>query len=92
MEFVGVFWNVAKDLFRPARKHADYVLKLEENLKSLKRKRDQLENIRKDVQARIEDAESTGEMQRTNEVNGWLQQVQDLQQVSSTDKCSPSNY
>ena len=71
MELAGIIWDAAKSLFRPAKVRADYVLKLEENRTALRGKWDRLENIRKDVQRRIEDAESMGEMLKTNEVNGW---------------------
>ncbi|MED6132855.1 hypothetical protein PIB30_022768 [Stylosanthes scabra] len=45
----------------------------------LERKLDYVDDIYKDVEARIEEAESAGDMQRTNEVKRWLKDVQELQ-------------
>ena len=80
----GICWEATTRLFSCAKVRADYVLKLEENVTSLREKWDRLENIRRDVQRRIEDAESMGDMLRTNEVNGWLQEVQNLHKVISS--------
>ncbi|XP_061367670.1 disease resistance protein RPS5-like [Gastrolobium bilobum] len=81
MEVVGVLWEVASCLFSCGNVHAAYVYKLEKNLESLQRKWVNLQSIRKDLHRRIDDAEETGEMKRTEEVNGWLEKVQNLQKV-----------
>ncbi|KAK7362919.1 hypothetical protein VNO77_05044 [Canavalia gladiata] len=82
MELAGVIWEAATCLFSCSKVHAAYVCKLEENLKSLQEKCDHLQNFSSDVQTRINEAEATGEMQRTSEVKDWLQQVQNLQKTS----------
>ncbi|KAK7362943.1 hypothetical protein VNO77_05068 [Canavalia gladiata] len=79
MELAGVIWEAATCLFSCSKVHAAYVCKLEENLKSLQEKCDHLQNFSSDVQTRINEAEATGEMQRTSEVKDWLQQVENLQ-------------
>ncbi|XP_061367667.1 probable disease resistance protein At5g63020 [Gastrolobium bilobum] len=81
MEVVGVLWEVATCLFSSGKVHASYVYKLEKNLASLQEKWVDLQNIRKDLHRRIDDAEETGEMKRTEEVNGWLEKVQKLEEV-----------
>ncbi|XP_027348369.1 probable disease resistance protein At5g63020 [Abrus precatorius] len=80
MELLGIIWDAATRLFSCTKTQAAYVYKLEENVDSLKRKWDQLQNMEKDVQIRIQSAENTREKRRTNEVNGWLQEVLNLQQ------------
>ena len=91
MELAGVCWDAAKVLFGCAKGQATYVFKLEENLDSLKVKWDELESIHRDMQSRIENAERMGERQRTNQVNLWLQRVQNLQRVTSIDLSLPCN-
>ncbi|XP_061367691.1 disease resistance protein SUMM2-like [Gastrolobium bilobum] len=80
-DVAGVLWQVATCLFSCGKVHAAYVYKLEKNLASLQKKWDYLLNISTDRRRRIDEAEGTGEMQRTDEVNGWLQEVQNLQKV-----------
>ncbi|KAK7362941.1 hypothetical protein VNO77_05066 [Canavalia gladiata] len=82
MDWAGVVEVICKAttcLFSCSKVHAAYVCKLEENLKSLQEKCDHLQNISSDVQTKINEAEATGEMQRTSEVKDWVQQVQNLQ-------------
>jgi len=81
MEALGVIWEVAKSLFSCTNAQAAYVYKLQENLESLKEKWGDLQNKEKDVQTEIDRAESTGVMKRTNEVIGWLQEFEKLQEV-----------
>ncbi|XP_027345070.1 probable disease resistance protein At1g61300 [Abrus precatorius] len=80
MELVGMLWDAATCLFRCGKVHAAYVYKLEENLTSLQMKFDALQNLSRDVQIRIDEAEATSERLRTNEVNGWLQRIHHLQE------------
>ncbi|KAK7362937.1 hypothetical protein VNO77_05062 [Canavalia gladiata] len=79
MELAGVIWEAVTCLFSCCKVHSAYVYKLEKNLSSLKEKCDLLQNLRSDLLTRINEAEATGEMQRTGEVKDWLQQVQNLQ-------------
>ncbi|KAJ1391690.1 P-loop containing nucleoside triphosphate hydrolase [Sesbania bispinosa] len=81
MELAGVVWDAATRLFSCGKVHAGYVYKLEENLESLQRKWVHLTNLCMDVRRRIDDAEGMGEMQRADEVKGWLQEIQNLQKV-----------
>jgi len=81
MEALGVIWEVVKSLFSCTNAQAAYVYKLQENLDSLNKKWDDLQNKEKDVQTEIATAESTGVKERTNEANGWLQEFQKLQEV-----------
>ncbi|KAK7362899.1 hypothetical protein VNO77_05024 [Canavalia gladiata] len=87
MELAGVIWEAATCLFSCSKVHAAYVCKLEENLKSLQEKCDHLQNFSSDVQTKINEAEATGEMQRTSQVKDWLQQVQNLQKKPNS-RCS----
>ncbi|KAJ1379235.1 P-loop containing nucleoside triphosphate hydrolase [Sesbania bispinosa] len=81
MELAGVVWDAATRLFSCGKVHAGYVYKLEENLESLQRKWVHLTNLSMDVRRRIDDAEGMGEMQRADEVKGWLQDIQNFQKV-----------
>ncbi|KAK7319623.1 hypothetical protein RJT34_04346 [Clitoria ternatea] len=81
MELAGIIWDAATCLFGCGKAHAAYVCKLEENLSSLQRKWGDLHNMSIDLHRRINEAEDSGEMRRTNEVSGWLQHVQNLQEV-----------
>jgi uncharacterized protein YlxW (UPF0749 family) len=81
MEALGVIWEVAKGLFSCTNAQAAYVYKLQENLDSLNQKWSDLQNKEKDLRTEIDRAESTGVKKRTNEVIGWLQEFQKLQEV-----------
>ncbi|RHN52274.1 hypothetical protein MtrunA17_Chr6g0478711 [Medicago truncatula] len=81
MEALGVIWEVAKCLFSCTNAQAAYIYKLQENLESLNKKWDDLQNKEKDVLTKIDKDESTGVMKRTNEGIGWLQEFQTLQEV-----------
>ncbi|XP_058730908.1 probable disease resistance protein At5g63020 isoform X2 [Vicia villosa] len=59
---------------------AEEKVELQENLQSLKEKWEDLQNKKKDVQTEIDSAERTGVMKRTNEVIGWLQEFQKLEE------------
>ncbi|XP_027346389.1 probable disease resistance protein At5g63020 [Abrus precatorius] len=80
MELVGMLWDAATCLFRCGKVHAAYVYKLEENLTSLQTKCGDLQNLSRDVQIRIDEAEATSERLRTNEVSGWLEKIHHLQE------------
>jgi len=82
MEALGVIWEDAKSLFSFANAQVAYVYKLQKNLESLNKKWNDLQNMEKDVLTAIDRAESTGVMKRTDEVIGWLQKFQKLQEVS----------
>ncbi|XP_057419393.1 probable disease resistance protein At5g63020 isoform X2 [Lotus japonicus] len=77
----GLLLDAVIRLLSCGKVHAAYVYKLEENLALLQKKWIDLQNLNTDVHRRIDDAEGMGEMQRADEVNGWLQDVQDLQKV-----------
>ncbi|XP_061358693.1 probable disease resistance protein At5g63020 [Gastrolobium bilobum] len=79
MEIAGKLWDAAICLCNCGINHAAYIFKLEKNLESLKKKAEDLKSTRIDVLKRIEDAEGTDEMQRTSEVNRWLEKVEHLQ-------------
>ncbi|XP_057416277.1 probable disease resistance protein At5g63020 [Lotus japonicus] len=78
-QWLGIIERTATCLFSCANKRASYVYKLEENVESLRGKWNQLQQMFNDINIRIQTAEYTGEMQRKNEVEGWLQDVGNLQ-------------
>ncbi|KAI9107398.1 hypothetical protein K1719_021435 [Acacia pycnantha] len=77
MEKAGdIIWDITKYLCSRAKHEADFICDLEENLQSLEAKWNDLEVLKKDVEAKIKADEETGEMQRTNEVSLWLEHIQ----------------
>ncbi|XP_057747757.1 probable disease resistance protein At5g63020 [Arachis stenosperma] len=86
---VGILWDAGNRLYSCIKVHADYIVKQEENLTKLKEKMEHLDNICRDVVIRIENDEIHGERRRRHEVNGWLQQVRNLQQEMEETKDLP---
>lgn len=84
MEATAVIWDASKCLCGSTAKHAAFICRLEDNLGSLRDQREELQILRQDVNARIQQAESLAHMRRTREVDGWLQSVNSLEQVNST--------
>lgn len=82
MDLVGTIWDATKSLCGCVSHHAAYALDLEDNLRSLKNKWKEVKAMKKYVQTKVEEAENTGRMQRTELVNNWLQQIQSFQNVS----------
>ncbi|KAI9107495.1 hypothetical protein K1719_021532 [Acacia pycnantha] len=76
----GIIWHITKCLCGCAKKEADYVYKLEENLVSLKDKWEDLQSMKEDLKARVDEAENTQGMQIAHEINRWLQKVDNIQQ------------
>ncbi|XP_010268269.1 PREDICTED: putative disease resistance protein At4g10780 isoform X2 [Nelumbo nucifera] len=69
--------------------YSTYVFKLEENHRSLSGSLERLKNLRDDVKTRVEEADVRG-MTWTNEVDGWLQRVEQRQGEAQNilDECS----
>ncbi|XP_028771737.1 probable disease resistance protein At1g61190 [Neltuma alba] len=63
-----------------AKKEADYIRKLGENLELLKEKWKDLRSMKEDLKIRVDEAENTRQMQRTHEVDRWLTKVDNIQQ------------
>ncbi|KAK4269407.1 hypothetical protein QN277_022567 [Acacia crassicarpa] len=76
----GILWDITKCLCSCAKKEADYIYKLEENLETLKDKWEDLRSMKEDLKKRVDEAENTGGMQRAEEINRWLQKVDNIQQ------------
>ncbi|KAI9107802.1 hypothetical protein K1719_021138 [Acacia pycnantha] len=76
----GIIWDITKCLCGCAKKEADYVYKLEENLESLKDKWEDLQSMKGDLKTRVEEAENTGGMRRAQEIDRWLEKVDNIQQ------------
>ncbi|XP_028771723.1 probable disease resistance protein At1g61190 [Neltuma alba] len=106
MEKLGdIMWDITKYLCGCAKQEAGLICKLEGNLQSLESKWKKLEAVKKDVEAQIEEVEGIREGQRTYEVSGWLQSIQNIQkevednlyqgvqeiQNNCLSKCCPKN-
>ncbi|KAI9107911.1 hypothetical protein K1719_021247 [Acacia pycnantha] len=76
----GIIWDITKCLCGCAKKEADYIYKLEENLESLRDKWEDLQSMKEDLKTRVDEAENTGGMRRAQEINRWLQKVDNIQQ------------
>ncbi|MED6161210.1 hypothetical protein PIB30_058550 [Stylosanthes scabra] len=76
---VGIIWDAGNRLYGCMKEQADYIVKQEENLTKLKEKMEHLENICRDVEIRIENAEIHGEGRIKHQVNAWLNRVRTLQ-------------
>ncbi|XP_028756788.1 probable disease resistance protein At1g61300 [Neltuma alba] len=82
MEAAPVIWDASKSLCRSTAKHTAFMCCLEDNLGSLRGQWAELRSLSQDVNARIQEAESLAHMRRTREVDGWLQSVNALEQVT----------
>ncbi|KAK4269414.1 hypothetical protein QN277_022574 [Acacia crassicarpa] len=101
----GIIWDITKCLCGCAKKEADYIYKLEENLESLKDKWKDLQSMKEDLKTRVDEAENTQGMQIAHEIKRWLEKVDNIQQQEMTDievqakeiqdkclsKCCPKN-
>ncbi|KAK4269413.1 hypothetical protein QN277_022573 [Acacia crassicarpa] len=101
----GIIWDITKCLCGCAKKEADYIYKLEENLESLKDKWKDLQSMKEDLKTRVDEAENTQGMQIAHEIKRWLEKVDNIQQQEITDievqakeiqdkclsKCCPKN-
>ncbi|MED6187573.1 hypothetical protein PIB30_077750 [Stylosanthes scabra] len=76
---VGIIWDAGNRFYRCMKEQADVIVKQEENLTKLKEEMEHLENICRDVEIRIENAEIHGERRRKHVVDGWLKRVRTLQ-------------
>ncbi|XP_054791653.1 probable disease resistance protein At5g63020 [Prosopis cineraria] len=78
--FVGVIREAAKCFCGCVKQEADFVFDLENNLQKLEDQNRRLEDIKKDVEAQIEEADNNPEMQISHQLTAWLQRVETLQQ------------
>ncbi|KAI9107777.1 hypothetical protein K1719_021113 [Acacia pycnantha] len=76
----GIICDITKCLCGCAKKEADYIYKLEDNLKSLKDKWEHLQSMKEDLKTRVDEAENTQGMQRAQEIDRWMKKVDDIQQ------------
>ncbi|XP_028775877.1 probable disease resistance protein At5g63020 [Neltuma alba] len=81
MDVVGaIIWDITKCSCVGAKKEADYIRRLGENLELLEEKWEDLRSMKEDLKTRVDDAENTGHMQRTHEVDRWLKKADNIQQ------------
>ncbi|KAI9107832.1 hypothetical protein K1719_021168 [Acacia pycnantha] len=81
----GIIWDITKCLCGCAKKEADYIYKLEENLESLRDKWKDLQCMKEDLKTRVDEAENTQGMQIAHEIKRWLEKVDNIQQQELTD-------
>lgn len=77
----GIVWEVIKALCGCAQHEAAHIYNLEDNIKSLNDKWDDLLNMKQDLESRVVAAEIPGEVERTQSVKAWLKRVDDIQKV-----------
>ncbi|KAJ0075721.1 hypothetical protein Patl1_34093 [Pistacia atlantica] len=83
MDFLGPIMDILPTLCNCTSSRIDIIRHLQENLTSLRKTRDELEDISKDVRSRVEHAEQQYR-KRTNQVEGWLEKVKlKLQEVQN---------
>ncbi|KAJ0076269.1 hypothetical protein Patl1_34411 [Pistacia atlantica] len=74
MDFLGPIMEILRPLWNCTSNRIAIICDLQEKLNSLRRKRDKLEEISKDVKSEVERAEQQ-HRKRTNQVQGWLKRV-----------------
>ncbi|KAI9107814.1 hypothetical protein K1719_021150 [Acacia pycnantha] len=79
--FIGVIWDAAKCFCGCVQKEADFVFDLGKNLKLLEDKTKKLEEMKKDVEEQIEEAnQNNPEVKISHQLSGWRQRVEAIQQ------------
>ncbi|KAF7845227.1 putative disease resistance protein [Senna tora] len=81
MEFVGTIWEATTCIWRCASKHGAYICDLKENLDELATQWNEVGRTYNDVKRRVEQAEITGHMERTEQVDGWLKSVDRIEEI-----------
>ena len=78
MDCVSPILDVVTRVWDCTAKHAVYIRDLQENMDSLRNAMQELKTVYEDVKARV-DLEEQRQMKRTNEVDGWLHSVLDME-------------
>lgn len=84
MDVAAVLWDATKCLCDSTAKHAAFICCLEDSLQLLREQWTELRSLSQDVKTKVQQAESMAHMQRTREVDAWLQSVNALEQVIFT--------
>ncbi|KAI9107926.1 hypothetical protein K1719_021262 [Acacia pycnantha] len=79
--FIGVIWDAAKCFCGCVQNEADFVFDLGKNLKLLEDKTKKLEEMKKDVEEQIEEAnQNNPEVKISHQLSGWRKRVEAIQQ------------
>ncbi|KAI9107752.1 hypothetical protein K1719_021088 [Acacia pycnantha] len=80
MDPVGgiIWWHITKCLCICAKKEADYIYKLEENLESLRDKWEDLQSMKEELETIVDEAENTQGMQIAHKIKRWRGKVDNI--------------
>ncbi|KAI9107772.1 hypothetical protein K1719_021108 [Acacia pycnantha] len=73
-----IWWHITKCLCICAKKEADYIYKLEENLESLRDKWEDLQSMKEELETIVDEAENTQGMQIAHKIKRWRGKVDNI--------------